>query len=105
MSAGDRVLQPLSSMQFRDANGNPISTEPHPPPSVSVAIFLVANIILADPDRSNPTRSRWERPLETIRSFEAAIDGGYDRKSILRGDGDSVAFGNRRSSYYANNSK
>lgn len=37
-----------------------------------------------DPDRSNPTRSRWERPLDTIRSFEAAIDGGYrDRRSII----------------------
>lgn len=39
----------------------------------------------ADPDRSNPTRSRWERPLDTIRSFEAAIDGGYNnRRSIIR---------------------
>jgi hypothetical protein len=40
--------------------------------------------ITADPDKSNPTRSRWERPLDTIRSFEAAIDGGYSRKSIYR---------------------
>lgn len=39
--------------------------------------------ITADPDRSNPTRSRWERPLDTIRSFEAAIDGNY-RKSYIR---------------------
>lgn len=38
----------------------------------------------ADPDRSNPTRSRWERPLDTIRSFEAAIDGNYSRKSYMR---------------------
>lgn len=41
---------------------------------------LIVNEI-ADPDRSNPTRSRWERPLDTIRSFEAAIDGNYARKS------------------------
>lgn len=41
---------------------------------------LIVNKI-ADPDRSNPTRSRWERPLDTIRSFEAAIDGNYARKS------------------------
>ena len=34
----------------------------------------------ADPDRSNPTRSRWERPLDTIRSFQAAADGNYDRR-------------------------
>lgn len=40
---------------------------------------------VADPDRSNPTRSRWERPLDTIRSFEAAIDGAYNnRRSIYR---------------------
>ena len=31
----------------------------------------------ADPDWSNPTRSRAERPLDTIRSFEAAIYGTY----------------------------
>lgn len=42
--------------------------------------WLIINEI-ADPDRSNPTRSRWERPLDTIRSFEAAIDGNYARKS------------------------
>jgi hypothetical protein len=34
----------------------------------------------ADPDLSNPTRRRTERPLETIRSFEAAIDTEYNRK-------------------------
>jgi hypothetical protein len=40
--------------------------------------------LAADPDKSNPTRSRWERPLDTIRSFEAAIDGAYKRKSMIR---------------------
>lgn len=44
----------------------------------------------ADPDRSNPTRSRWERPLDTIRSFEAAIDGGYNRKSYIRSGGTTL---------------
>lgn len=39
----------------------------------------------ADPDRSNPTRPRWERPLDTIRSFEAAIDGVYTRKNSSAG--------------------
>lgn len=32
---------------------------------------------VADPDLSNPTRPRFERPLDTIRSFEAAIYGTY----------------------------
>lgn len=34
----------------------------------------------ADPDYSNPTRRRTERPLETIMSFEAAIDREYKRQ-------------------------
>jgi len=56
---------------------------------------------IADPDRSNPTRSRWERPLDTIRSFEAAIDGNYTKKSFGRTESsDSVAAMNRRSSYF-----
>ncbi|KAJ5162509.1 hypothetical protein N7492_007901 [Penicillium capsulatum] len=44
----------LRSMQHRDRDGQ----------------------IITDPDRSNPTRSRLERPLDTIRNFEAAIDAG-----------------------------
>lgn len=45
----------------------------------------ILTFCVADPDRSNPTRSRWERPLDTIRSFEAAIDGAYsNRRSIYR---------------------
>ncbi|KAK4230581.1 meiotically up-regulated gene 9 protein [Podospora fimiseda] len=56
-------LASLRNVQHKDVWGNPI----------------------ADPDRSNPTRSRWERPLDTIRSFEAAIDGGYNnRRSMIR---------------------
>ncbi|KAK2005103.1 hypothetical protein LX36DRAFT_705753 [Colletotrichum falcatum] len=75
-------LAPLRAIQHRDTTGNPIT----------------------EPDRSNPTRSRWERPLDTIRSFEAAIDGGYrdrDRRQSYRSDAESVATRNRRSSYYA----
>ncbi|KAI0450603.1 hypothetical protein F5B21DRAFT_508016 [Xylaria acuta] len=73
----------LRAIQHRDFQGNPI----------------------ADPDRSNPTRSRWERPLDTIRSFEAAIDGGYNRKSFYGPGSESVAGWNRRSSYYGNNGR
>ncbi|KAI0382095.1 hypothetical protein F5Y04DRAFT_57898 [Hypomontagnella monticulosa] len=58
---------------------------------------------ITDPDRSNPTRSRMERPLDTIRAFEAAIDGGYSsRKSVYRSDSESVANWSRRGSYYGN---
>ncbi|KAK0617919.1 hypothetical protein B0T17DRAFT_495399 [Bombardia bombarda] len=72
-------LASIRAMQHRDSFGNPI----------------------AEPDRSNPTRSRWERPLDTIRSFEAAIDGNYsNRRSIYR----SALGNNRRSSYYGANS-
>lgn len=58
---------------------------------------FIANNVLADPDKSNPTRNRWERPLDTIRSFEAAIDGGYRRKSYMKPEVDPVANWNRRS--------
>jgi len=72
-------MAPIRAIQHRDNQGNPI----------------------ADPDRSNPTRSRWERPLDTIRSFEAAIDGNYSRKSYMRTDSaDTMSNYNRRSSYF-----
>ncbi|OQD68745.1 hypothetical protein PENDEC_c031G01736 [Penicillium decumbens] len=48
----DREMFSLRSIQHRDRNGQ----------------------IINDPDLSNPTRPRFERPLDTIRSFEAAID-------------------------------
>ncbi|KAI0890733.1 uncharacterized protein GGS22DRAFT_17762 [Annulohypoxylon maeteangense] len=80
-SKGGFGQAPLRSFQHKDVYGNPIT----------------------DPDRSNPTRSRLERPLDTIRGFEAAIDGGYNRNSILRSDSESVANWSRRGSYYGNN--
>ncbi|EFQ96048.1 hypothetical protein PTT_03530, partial [Pyrenophora teres f. teres 0-1] len=75
------TLQSLRSFQHTDSAGNPI----------------------VDPDLSNPTRSRWERPLDTIRSFEAAIDGEYRRRAqSMRVDQSEVmsTYGSRRSSYY-----
>lgn len=62
----------------------------------------MSNTDAAEPDRSNPTRSKWERPLDTIRSFEAAFDDGYSsRQSVYRTDSDSQStWNNRRSSYY-----
>ncbi|KAH6638131.1 hypothetical protein C7974DRAFT_390933 [Boeremia exigua] len=77
------TLQSLRSFQHSDVDGNPI----------------------AEPDLSNPTRSRWERPLDTIRSFEAAIDGEYRRRaSHMRSDQTDImsSYGgpSRRSSYY-----
>ncbi|KAM5430629.1 hypothetical protein McanMca71_005455 [Microsporum canis] len=44
--------------------------------------------LITEPDLSNPTRYRFERPLDTIRSFEAAIDGTYGgrRMSYARPD-------------------
>lgn len=78
------TLQSLRSFQHTDSNGNPIE----------------------DPDLSNPTRSRWERPLDTIRSFERAIDNEYRRRSLaVRGPVDGgtevmSGYASRRSSYY-----
>ncbi|KAK7734896.1 hypothetical protein SLS63_004317 [Diaporthe eres] len=41
----------------------------------------------SDPDLSNPTRWREERPLDTIRAFEAAIEGSYRNSMINSGGG------------------
>ncbi|PKS06361.1 hypothetical protein jhhlp_007109 [Lomentospora prolificans] len=78
------VLAPLRSVQHKDVYGNPIE-------------------FVAEPDKSNPTRSRWERPLDTIRSFEAAIDGPYRRPPLNRPQ--SEADWNRRGSYYGNGNR
>jgi hypothetical protein len=54
-----------------------------------------ANNFPADPDLSNPTRPRLERPLDTIRSFEKAIDAGYKRRSsMMRGGASSMPTAN-----------
>jgi hypothetical protein len=73
-------LAPIRAIQHRDNQGNPIGWFIQNCIHTSVLIHSAT----ADPDRSNPTRSRWERPLDTIRSFEAAIDGNYSRKSYMR---------------------
>ncbi|KAI1978438.1 hypothetical protein LOZ51_000141 [Ophidiomyces ophidiicola] len=58
-------LESLRSLQHKDRYGN----------------------VITDPDLSNPTRHRLERPLDTIRAFEAAIDGTYGRRmSYIRED-------------------
>lgn len=61
--------------------------------------------VIADPDRSNPTRNRMERPLDTIRSFEAAVEGTYNsRRSTYSGRPVSQAVNsngvNRRNSHF-----
>ncbi|KAE8154300.1 hypothetical protein BDV25DRAFT_135992 [Aspergillus avenaceus] len=52
VGVGQSPMFSLRSMQHRDAKGD----------------------IITDPDVSNPTRPRMERPLDTIRNFEAAIE-------------------------------
>ncbi|PLN80418.1 hypothetical protein BDW42DRAFT_171086 [Aspergillus taichungensis] len=53
LSSGDSMNgMSLRSVQHRDREGN----------------------IISEPDLANPTRYRFERPLDTIRAHEAAID-------------------------------
>jgi len=62
--------------------------------------------IITDPDRSNPTRHRLERPLDTIRAFNAAAEGTSTRRSSYTRPVSQVGFNNdasRRTSYYSNN--
>ncbi|KAK3178762.1 hypothetical protein OEA41_000899 [Lepraria neglecta] len=75
------TIQSIRNLEHRDADGN----------------------VITDPDRSNPTRPRMERPLDTIRSFEAAIDGSYSRRaSSYRTETPSAMSpqNNRRSGYF-----
>lgn len=75
------TLDSLRAVQAKDTQGNPIT----------------------EPDLSNPTRPRWERPLDTIRSFEKAIDGEYSRRSHQRSQSEYEPhnqYVSRRSSYY-----
>ncbi|KAJ5594117.1 uncharacterized protein N7459_000325 [Penicillium hispanicum] len=65
--------------------------------------------VITDPDWSNPTRPRFERPLDTIRSFEAAIYGTYSSTrpvSYARTEDAASQMGDfsRRTSYYGNGS-
>lgn len=63
--------------------------------------------VITDPDWSNPTRPRFERPLDTIKSFEAAIYGAYssNRHSYAKTDDAASQMGDysRRTSYYGPN--
>ncbi|CUS11083.1 unnamed protein product [Tuber aestivum] len=74
----------LRATQFKDQYGNPIA--PRCLSHLAVAVLTLPREA-AEPDLSNPTRNRWERPLDTIRAFEDAIykehrrDRGTDRRS------------------------
>ncbi|KAI5798922.1 hypothetical protein EDC01DRAFT_22911 [Geopyxis carbonaria] len=61
----EKTTQSLSTLAHKDVWGNPIK----------------------EPDLTNPTRSRWERPLDTIRGFHDSIDRGY-RRSYYGGVGE-----------------
>lgn len=52
-----------------------------PPLTRGVGAPLTLNSNPADPDLSNPTRPRLERPLDTIRSFEAAVHETYNNRN------------------------
>ncbi|GFF96527.1 uncharacterized protein YMR295C [Aspergillus udagawae] len=63
--------------------------------------------IITDPDLSNPTRPRFERPLETIRAFEAAFEGTYSSRPVSWARTESPNGGehNKRGSYYGEPSR
>lgn len=70
----------LRAIEHKDQYGNPISASPPLTHSWPLTAGNETNspcVESADPDWSNPTRPRFERPLDTIRSFEAAIYGTY----------------------------
>lgn len=70
-------LGSLRSVQHKDQFGNAISR------SIRWGDGCLMTDEPAEPDLSNPTRPRFERPLDTIRSFEAAIYGTYNKDRPL----------------------
>jgi hypothetical protein len=70
---GTRDTFSLRSIQHKDREGKLISTF-HETRELLTEYVMRANSLSADPDLSNPTRNRLERPLDTIRGFEAAIE-------------------------------
>ncbi|KAJ6178472.1 hypothetical protein N7519_008933 [Penicillium mononematosum] len=96
-------LGSLREIQFKDQYGNVISSYPL---AIIGSWDFLANpcFVPADPDLSNPTRPRFERPLDTIRSFEAAINSSYNnnRASYAKADDAASQMGDysRRTSYY-----
>jgi Uncharacterised protein (DUF2406) len=92
-------LENLRGIQHKDAEGNLISKY------IYYMSDYCSDNFPGDPDRSNPTRSRMERPLDTIRSFNAAAEGtsrsrsaSYQRPVSQYG---SEVSQNRRASYYS----
>lgn len=84
--AADNVLTmgSIRAMQHRDANGEIISMEN----ARTIPRYAkLADMEAADPDRSNPTRPRLERPLATIMSFHAAVDGVYGERTYSKSGG------------------
>lgn len=74
VNQGKNHARSLSTLKFKDRFGNDIGTEV--PGKFNICYIELRVLILAsvvEPDLTNPTRHRWERPLDTIRGFEAAI--------------------------------
>ncbi|EEP82782.1 predicted protein [Uncinocarpus reesii 1704] len=85
IAQGKSNLESLRGIQHKDRFGN------------------VINCLLrypAEPDLSNPTRHRFERPLDTIRAFEAAVDGTYNSRRLSYVREDSVNGQSRPTSYF-----
>lgn len=61
-----------------------MSSVSHPHCLDPLIVHALTIRFVAEPDLSNPTRSRWERPLDTIRSFDSNIEAGYKRRSVGR---------------------
>ena len=78
------TIESLRAVQHKDRDGNLIGKSRRVD-AVLCRLALDSDIaVAAEPDLTNPTRSRWERPLDTIRSFDKNIEAGYKRRSLSR---------------------
>ncbi|KAJ5112890.1 hypothetical protein N7456_001424 [Penicillium angulare] len=79
LDAGKQPLQSKADPNMALYEAQPMAVNAEPGTSSAFSLRSIQHKdrqgkVIADPDRSNPTRNRLERPLDTIRSFEAAIE-------------------------------
>lgn len=83
MNQGKNHARSLSTLKFKDRFGNDIGTQTTEKIQISTGLRVLMLEITVEPDLTNPTRHRWERPLDTIRGFEAAIYKDEHRGSYV----------------------
>ncbi|CCH40634.1 hypothetical protein BN7_168 [Wickerhamomyces ciferrii] len=86
-SVHDPILQAVQEAQpFEEVQGQEQQRQSYNMMAQNGGLYDVFGKVINQPDISNPTRSRDERPLDTIRGFEYSITGDLSYKDRLESD-------------------